>query len=172
MLPLIGLEQEMGMNRNLLALTAVLAFGAGVAAEAFAQANPNQLIAQRKGAMNLQVKYFGPVLGMSMGRAPYDAKIVQRNVEYLSVLTQLPWDDFQATTAGNPNTRTKEDAFKDTAKFKAGIDSLQAEVQKLAAVVKGGGDQNAVKPAAQAVGRACNSCHESFATFEFRFRVE
>lgn len=160
------------MNKRILAISVVLAMGGGIAAEAFAQANPNQLIAQRKGAMNLQVKYFGPVLAMSLGRAPYDAKIVQRNVEYLSVLTQLPWDDFQSNTAGNTNTRTKEDAYKDPAKFKAGIDKMQEEVQKLAAVVRGGGDQKAVKPAVQALGRACNSCHESFATFEFRFRVE
>lgn len=160
------------MNERMLSSSLILALAAGVATEALAQANPNQLIAQRKGAMNLQVKYFSPVLGMSLGRAPYDAKIVQRNVEYLAVLTQLPWDDFQPHTAGTPNTRTKEEAYKDTAKFKAGIDSLQAEVQKLLAVVRSGGDQNAVKPAAQAVGRACNSCHESFATFEFRFRVE
>lgn len=160
------------MNKQLLAVSVVLALGGGIAAEALAQANPNQLIANRKGAMSLQAKYFGPVLGMSLGRAPYDAKIVKRNVEYLTVLNQMPWDDFQPNTAGNPNTRAKEDVYKDPAKFKAGIESMQGEVQKLAAVVQGGGDQNAVKPAAQAVGRACNSCHESFATFEFRFRVE
>jgi cytochrome c556 len=160
------------MNKQLLAVSVVIALGGGIAAEVLAQANPNQLIAQRKGAMNMQVKYFGPVLGMSLGRAPYDAKIVQRNVEYLTVLNQLPWDDFQPHTAGNANTRAKDDVYKDPAKFKAGIESMQGEVQKLAAVVRGGGDQNAVKPAAQAVGRACNSCHESFATFEFRFRVE
>jgi len=160
------------MNKQLLAVSVVLALGGGIAAEALAQANPNQLIAQRKGAMNLQVKYFGPLLGMSLGRVPYDAKIVQRNVEYLTVVTQMPWDDFQPHTAGNPNTRAKEELYKDPAKFKAGIDRLQEEMQKLAAVVRGGGDQNAVKPAAQAVGRACNSCHESFATFDFRFRVE
>ena len=159
------------MNKQLLAVL-VLALGGGIAAEALAQANPNQLIAQRKGAMNLQIKYFGPVLGMSLGRAPYDAKIVQRNVEYLSVLNQLPWDDFQPHTAGNPNTRAKEDVYKDPAKFKAAIDNVQGEVQKLAAVVRGGGDLNAVKPVVQAVGRACNSCHESFTTMEFRFRVE
>lgn len=150
----------------------VVVLGGAIAAEAFAQANPNQLIANRKGAMSLQAKYFGPVLGMSLGRAPYDAKIVQRNVDYLSVLNQLPWDDFQPHTAGNPNTRATEDIYKDPAKFKAAIDKIQGEVQKLATVVRGGGDQNAVKPAAQAVGRACNSCHESFATFDFRFRVE
>ena len=160
------------MNRQWFAISVVLALGGGIAAEALAQVNPNQLIASRKGAMNLQAKYFSPVLGMSLGRAPYDAKIVQRNVEYLTVLTQMAWDDFQPHTAGNPNTRAKEDIFKDPAKFKAGIDSMQGEMQKLAAVVRGGGDQNAVKPAIQAVGRACNSCHESFATFEFRFKLE
>ena len=160
------------MNKQSLAVLVVLALGGGIAAEALAQANPNQLIANRKGAMNVQAKYFGPVLGMSLGRVPYDVKIVQRNVEYLTLLTQLPWDDFQPHTAGNPNTRSKEDVYKDPAKFKAGIEKMQAEVQKLAAVVRAGGDQSAVKPAVQAVGRCCNSCHEAFATFEYRFPVE
>ena len=159
------------MRRRLVAAV-MSTMSAALSVEALAQANPNQLIANRKGAMNLQGKYFSPVLGMSLGRAPYDAKIVQRNVEYLAVLNQMPWDDFQPHTAGNPNTRAKEDIYVDPAKFRSAIERVQAEVQKLAAVVRGGGDQNAVRPAAQAVGRACNSCHESFATFEFRFRVE
>jgi len=160
------------MKRELLVASVMVVMGGGIAQDAFAQANPNQLIANRKGAMNLQGKYFSPVLGMSLGRAPYDAKIIQRNVEYLAVLNQMPWDDFQPHTAGNPNTRAKEDIYVDPAKFRSAIERVQAEVQKLAAVVRGGGDQNAVRPAAQAVGRACNSCHESFATFEFRFRAE
>lgn len=159
------------MRKQLLALMVIMV-GSGVAQDALSQANPNQLIAARKGAMNLQAKYFVPVLGMSLGRAPYDAKVVQRNVEYLAVLNQMPWDDFQPHTAGSPNTRAKDEIYVDPAKFKAAIDRVQGEVQKLAAVVRGGGDQGAVKPAAQAVGRACNSCHESYTTFEFRFRVE
>lgn len=158
--------------RKRLVAAVMSTMSAVLSVEALAQANPNQLIANRKGAMNLQGKYFSPVLGMSLGRAPYDAKIIQRNVEYLAVLNQMPWDDFQPHTAGNPNTRAKEDIYVDPAKFRSAIERVQAEVQKLAAVVRGGGDQNAVRPAAQAVGRACNSCHESFATFEFRFRVE
>ena len=38
------------MNKQLLAVSVVLALGGGIAAEALAQANPNQLIAQRSGA--------------------------------------------------------------------------------------------------------------------------
>lgn len=159
------------MKKQLFAASLVLGLGAGMATETFAQTNPNQLIAQRKGAMNLQVKYFRPVLDMSMGRAPYDPKIVQRNVEYLTVLAQLPWDDFQPQTAEASNTRVKEDIYKDPTKFKAAIDNLQVEVRKLSSAAKGG-DLNAVRPTAQAVGRACNSCHEQFTTFKFRFKVE
>ncbi len=160
------------MNKQLTAVVVGLAIGGGVVAKALAQPNPNQLIANRKGAMNLQGKYFGPVLAMSLGRTAYDAKIVQRNVEYLNVLAQLPWDDFQPQTAGLQNTRTKDEAYKDAAKFKSEVDKMQAEMQKLLAAVRAGGDQNAVRLAAQAVGRSCNSCHESFASFDFRFRVE
>jgi len=90
------------MKRELLVASVMVVMGGGIAQDAFAQANPNQLIANRKGAMNLQGKYFSPVLAMSFGRAPYDARIVQRNVEYLAVLNQMPWDDFQPHTAGVP----------------------------------------------------------------------
>lgn len=160
------------MSKQLLTAFLLIILGAGVSHEVGAQANPNQLVSARKGAMTLQAKYFGPVLAMSLGRAPYDPKIVQRNVEYLAVLNQMPWEDFQPHTAGNSNTRAKDEIYKDPAKFKAAADKGQAEVQKLLKVVRDGGDQNSVKPAAQAVGRACNSCHENFATFDFRFRVD
>lgn len=160
------------MRKQRIAAFLLVALGVGLSQQAQSQANPNQLISARKGAMTLQAKYFGPVLAMSLGRAPYDAKVVQRNVEYLAVLNQMPWEDFQPHTVGNPNTRAKEEIYVDAAKFKAAMEKGQAEVQNLLKVVRGGGDQNAVKPAAQAVGRACNACHEQFATFDFRFRVE
>ena len=159
------------MKKSLLASSIALALGCGMAAEAFAQANPNQLIAQRKGAMNLQGKYFGSMLAMVQGRVPYDVRTVQRNADYLAVLNQLPWDDFQASTVGAANTRAKEDVYKDPAKFKAGIETLQTEVQKLAGAARAG-DQNAVGAAVRNVGRSCNSCHEASATFEFRFKLQ
>lgn len=160
------------MKTFLLASSIALALGCAIAVEALAQANPNQLISQRKGAMNLQAKYFGPLLAMVQGRVPYDARTAQRNVDYLAVLVQLPWDDFQPSTVGTSRrTDAKEDIYKEPAKFKAGIDTLQAEVQKLAAAARAG-DQSAVNAAVRNVGRSCNSCHEAFATFEYRFPVQ
>ena len=151
--------------------TSFLAVAVAIAAQADAQPNPNQQVAVRKGAMNLQAKYAGPLFGMARGAVPYDAQIVQRNADYLAVLTKLPWEDFQPNSIGIPNTRAKDTILKDPEKFKRLVDALQSDVQKLAAVARGG-DQNAVKSAAQAMGRTCNSCHESFADFEFRFRLE
>ena len=56
--------------RKRLVAAVMSTMSAALSVEALAQANPNQLIANRKGAMNLQGKYFSPVLGMSLGRAP------------------------------------------------------------------------------------------------------
>ena len=151
--------------------TFVLAAAALFAAAAEAQTSPNQQVANRKGAMNLQGKYAGPLFAMARGAAPYDAQTVQRNVDYLLVITKFAWDDFQPNSIGIPNTRTKDTVVKDADKFKRLAEELQSDVQKLAAASRGS-DQAAVKSAAQAMGRTCNSCHEGFADFEFRFRLE
>jgi cytochrome c556 len=151
--------------------TLVVALAAMFAVTAEAQTSPNQQVANRKGAMNLQGKYAGPLFAMARGAVPYDAQTVQRNVEYLSVLVKMPWDDFQPNSIGIANTRAKDTVIKDADKFKRLAEELQSNVQKLAAVSRGD-DQAAVKSAAQAVGRTCNSCHEGFADFEFRFRLE
>jgi cytochrome c556 len=149
----------------------VLAAAATLAAHADAQTNPNQQVAVRKGAMNLQAKYAGPLFGMARGVVPYDAQVVQRNADYLVALSKMPWEEFQPNSIGIANTRAKDAILKEPEKFKRLVDTLQADAQKLATAARGG-DQGAVKAAAQAMGRTCNSCHESFADFEFRFRLE
>ena len=156
---------------RILLVATFLVAAAALAAEAEAQANPNQQVAVRKGAMNLQAKYAGPLFGMARGTVPYDARIAQRNADYLVMLTQMPWEDFQANSIGIANTRAKDSILKEPEKFKRLVDALQSDALKLAAAARGG-DQSAVKSAAQAMGRTCNSCHESFADFEFRFRLE
>lgn len=158
------------MNKWLLAVSVIVALGGGIAVEVLAQPNPNQLINNRKGAMNLQAKYFSPILAMAQGRATYDSKIVQRNADYLAVLSQLPWDDFQPHSLELKNTRAKEEIAKDQAKFRATVEQLQSEVQKLQAAARSG-DESAVKAAAPAVGRTCNGCHENFSSMDFRFKL-
>jgi len=156
---------------RMLVAVSVFAAVATLAIAATAQPSPNQQIAQRKGAMNLQGKYAGPLFAMARGAAPYDARVVQRNADYLAIITQMPWDDFQPNSFGVPNTRAKDAVLKDPEKFKKLADGLASDIQKVVAAARGG-EQTAVKSAVQAMGRTCNSCHESFADFEFRFKLE
>lgn len=159
------------MKKPLWTPVLALALAAGFITEATAQVNPNQLVVWRKSAMQLQGMTYFPIYGMTQPGATYDAAAAQRNADYLSVLTQLAWGNFQPTTAGIANTRAKDDIYKDTAKFTAKAEAMQAEVKKLAAATRGS-DQAAVTAAAKKVGAACNACHEDFSTYNFRFKVE
>lgn len=149
----------------------VFAVAATLVIGAVAQPSPNGLIAARKGAMNLQAKYFGPLLEMAKGTAPYDAAIVQRNADYLLVVGKMPWDDFQTHSLGLPNTRAKEAIGKEPDKFKDLVNTLNSNQQKLAAAARTG-DQATVKSSVLAIGRTCNTCHENFSSNEFRFKLE
>jgi cytochrome c556 len=152
-------------------VASVFVVAATLAIGAAAQPSPNFLISARKGAMTLQAKYFGPLFAMARGSAPYDAAIVQRNADYLLVISQMPWDDFQPHSLGLPNTRAKEAIAKEADKFKEAANTLHSDEQKVATAARAG-DQAAVKSAVLAMGRTCNSCHENFSSYEYRFKFE
>ena len=148
------------MNAKFLAASLALAFGAGTAATAFAQAKPEVLVKQRQAAMTLQGKYFGPLSGMAQGKIPFDAKIVTRNAGFLSALAQMPWDGFDPSTSG-VKSATLPSTWSESAKFKSAQDLLVDNVAKLVAATKGG-DEAAMKTASAAVGKACGGCHDNF----------
>ena len=87
------------MQKRLIAVAVVVSLGA-VGGAALAQVKPEILVKQRQSAMTLIGKYFGPLGGMAQGKVPFDAKIVQRNAEYLNTLAQMPWDGFDPSTKG------------------------------------------------------------------------
>lgn len=139
------------------AIAAALSVAAGAA---YAQAKPEVLVKQRQAAMTLIGKYFGPIGGMAQGRAPFNQEVVQRNANYLAVLTQMPWDGFQPSTA-NEKSRAKPELFKETQKVKELADRLQGEVKKLQTVAQNG-DEAAIKSQIGAVGKACAACHDAY----------
>lgn len=157
--------------RHFIAAIVATIIGATVVTDAFSQSNPNMLIGSRKAAMVLQGKYFGRALAMVSGSSAYDSAAMQRNVDTLNALAQLPWEDFQPATAGLPNSKAKDDIFKEPAKFKAAVDAYLADVQKLSASVKSA-DQASVTTLVKNAGKSCNSCHEAFTTIEWRLRVQ
>ena len=147
------------MKKTVVAASVVIALGA-VASTAFAQAKPEVLVKQRQAAMTLIGKYFGPLGGMAQGKAPFDAKIVQRNADYLGALSHMPWDGFHPNTKGE-KSRALPAVYEDSGKFKQAADRLQSEVSKLQSAAKGG-DEGAIKAQIGAVGKSCAGCHDNF----------
>jgi len=113
--------------------------------------------------MTLIGKYFGPLGGMAQGKVPFDAKIVQRNADYLHALAQMPWDGFDASTKGikDVKTRALPAIWEQPGKVKEAIERFESEVGKLQQVSKGG-DEGAIKAQIGAVGKACANCHDNF----------
>jgi cytochrome c556 len=147
------------VKKSLLAAAVIVALGA-VGGAALAQVKPETLVKQRQAAMTLQGKYFGPLGGMAQGKVPYDAKIVQRNTDYLVALSQMPWDGFDPSTKGE-KSRALPALWEQPGKVKEAIDRFQSEVSKLQQVSKGG-DEGAIKAQIGAVGKACAGCHDNF----------
>jgi len=135
--------------------------GATLALNAHAQPKPEDLVKQRKAALTLVGKYFGPIGAMVQGKAPYDAKIVARNAAYLEVLSSMPWDGFAASTDGVKDTRAKPEIYKEKAKFDQAAMDMQSALAKLNVAAKSG-DQNAVKAAFGDTGKTCKACHDAY----------
>lgn len=148
------------MKKRLFPIALAVMLGAAYSLTAFAQAKPETLVKQRRAALTLQGKYFGPIAAMAEGKLPYDANVVARNAAYLDVLAKMPWDGFAPSTA-IVKSGALPAVFTDTAKFKAAQDRLQSEVGKLLAVSKNG-DEAAVKAQIGVVRKSCGGCHENF----------
>ena len=147
------------MKKNLVAAVLAVAIG-GLAGIAAAQMKPDVLVKQRQSAMTLIGKYFGPLGGMAQGKVPFDAKIVQRNAEYLGSLSQMPWDGFDASTQ-SVKSRALPALWEQPGKVKEAVERFTSEVSKLQQVSKGG-DEGAIKAQIGAVGKSCANCHDNF----------
>ena len=149
------------MHTRLFSIALALALGAGYSLTAFSQAKPESLVKQRQAVMTLHGKYFyGHLRPMAQGKIPYDAERAARAAGFIESLSRMPWDGFAPSTK-DIKTRALPAAFTDTAKFKESQDRYQGETAKLLSIVKSG-DEAAVKAQIVAVGKACDSCHESF----------
>ena len=148
------------MRTKLLAAAVAVAALGGVSLEAFAQAKPDVLVKQRQAAMTLQGKYLGPIGAMMKGAAPYNADVVALNATFLENLARMPWDGFDPSTKGE-KSKTKPEAFTDTAKFKAAADTLEGETAKLGAAARAKNEAG-VRAAFGGVAKACGSCHDAY----------
>jgi cytochrome c556 len=148
------------MRTKLLAAAVAVAALGGASLEALAQAKPDVLVKQRQAAMVLQGKYLGPIGAMMKGAAPYNADVVALNATFLENLARMPWDGFDPSTKGE-KSKTKPEAFAETAKFKAAADTLEAATAKLGAAARAK-DEAGVRATFGGVAKACGACHDAY----------
>ncbi len=123
-------------------------------------AKPEDAIKYRQSALSVMATHFGRVAAMANGRIPFNADAAASNAAIAESMSKLPWAGF-VEGSGTGNTKAKPEIWTDNAKFKEGADKMQAEMTKFAAVAKGG-NIDAIKAAAGAVGGSCKACHDNF----------
>lgn len=139
----------------------------GMAAGAFAQAKPEDVIRYRQSVMNVRGHVLGPLVAMAQGKIPYNAAVVAKNAQILEVLAELGWDAFPPGTDKGAPTKADPKIWMESAKFKEAAEREQEMVTKLGQTLKVG-DEKAVKAAIGEVGKTCKSCHDDFRTKNFR----
>lgn len=148
------------MNRKIIMIIITVALAAGIPFTVSADGKPEILVKQRRAAMVLIGKYFGPLVAMARDKVPFNAEMADRNASYLLVLSKMPWDGFQEVTA-NEKSEALPVIYKDTAKFKSGADDMQQAMVKLMDASKSR-NAAAVKSEVDHVDKICSWCHDKF----------
>ena len=123
-------------------------------------AKPEDAIKYRQSALTVMARHFGLVAQMANGRIPFNAQAAADNAAIAETLSKLPWAGFMEGS-DKGNTKAKAEIWSDAAGFKAASEKMQGEMSKFAAVAKGG-NIDAIKAAAGAVGGTCKACHDNF----------
>lgn len=123
-------------------------------------AKPEDAVKYSKNSLFVMQQHWARLGAMATGRAPFDAKQAQDNMEVVSALAKLPWTAFgEGTDKGD--TRAKPEIWKESAKFKEAADKFQAEVAKVNAAAKTGNLDN-LKAAFGPAAASCKACHDNF----------
>lgn len=147
-------------KKTLVAALAALGTLASLPAAAQFQ-KPEDAIKYRQAAFTVMANHFGRVAAMAQGKAPFDAKTAADNAQIVATMSRLPFAGFtEGSDKGMPH-RAKPEVWKESAKFKAAAEKMQAEVAKFETAAKGG-NLDAIKAAVGAVGNSCKACHDDF----------
>jgi cytochrome c556 len=123
--------------------------------------NADAAIKYRQSAMSLQGNHMARIFAMVNGQAPFDPKVMNENIEIVSLLNTRA--QFAAFIEGSDkgNTRAKPEIWAEKDKFAAAVAKSQDDVNKLVAAGKTG-NLDQIKAAAGAVGQSCKACHDAY----------
>jgi cytochrome c556 len=138
--------------------------GAVVLTSGIAQAQGSKeaeaAIKYRKSLYTVVYNNFGPLGAMASGKAPFDAKVFQRNAERVAFLATIAPDVFPEVSKTG-DTKAKPEIWANKAEFDKLMKDFQDKSAALATASKAG-TLDGVKAAFGATGAACKACHDKF----------
>jgi cytochrome c556 len=148
--------------KHVVPLVSALAVVGAFSAAVYAQTVPaDRAIKYRQGIMTGMGWHMGVLGGMAKGDRPYNKDEATRSATFVQQLSQMPAEGFAFGTDQGAPTKAKPEIWKDNAKFRENLQSLQSETPKLVAAASSG-DVAQLRAAVGATGKVCNSCHDDF----------
>ena len=122
------------------------------------EVDPN--ISYRRNVMKSIADNMGAIGDILKNRLPMNEHLADhaKNVERSAAMIAKA---FEKQVNDNKEGGSKDEIWKEMAKFKEKADALTKEAGAFVAVM-GGGDSAAIMGQMQKVGKACKSCHEDF----------
>ena len=139
---------------------AVLGFAGVVAFSALAQPKPEDAPKLRQAVMRLMSYNLGSLGAMVNNKKPYNKDEAIRSATRIESLVPQHFEFFIAGS-DKGETKAKAEIWKESDKFNAAAEKLQAESVKLAEVARTG-DLAALKTQFGATAQACKTCHENY----------
>jgi len=161
----VGAALVLGASLALSAISQIAPAGAQPAAAPPAGISPaRQAVEARKAVFVLIGNNFKPLGDVLKGAAPYDAAEAQKRVARIAFLAELLNDAFpDVSNLGEPETKTKADAWANRADFEKKLKAFQTDANALIQVnFKERGATEAFKTAIAAVGQDCKACHDAY----------
>lgn len=144
------------MVKKILGATCMVLAASAVQAQSFQ--STDDAIAYRQGAFQVLSAHMNVLRPIMRGQTPYNAESVQKTVDLIATLAELPWAGFGPGTEGGNAKKdiwANNKTFKDTrAQFIVNVKALKEAAGK--------GDLELVKKSFNDVGQSCRTCHDNF----------
>jgi|SRR5690242_9621704 len=148
------------MLRKKIVVLAALCFAAPAALAQAPALKPETQVKLRQAAYDMMNYALGSLDAMVEGKRPYDKDEAGRLADLLAQTAQFPRRFFGEGT-GEGKTRAKPEIWTHRADFDAKMDEMVTEAAKLPAAARGG-NLAALKSQVNAVGDACDQCHDNY----------
>ena len=133
----------------------------GIAATAFAQKKPDEVIQYRRSAMTMIGWNFAPLSAMVKGKTAFDAKEFATHADRIAGLAPQVLEGFAKGSDKGAETDAKPDIWTHFDDFQSKLNDLIEQSKALSDVAKTG-DEAKMKEQFKKLGGACKACHDKY----------